>query len=314
MNVRSLSYRKDVNGLRALAVLGVVTFHAFKQILPGGFVGVDVFFVISGYLISRIIIHDLTMNKFSFLDFYSKRLKRILPALLLVLISVWAAAWILFDPEQFLELGRHQLDGAFFILNFRLMGESNYFGLDSNFKPLLHLWSLSIEEQFYIIWPFTVWLIYFINRRYLITFISIILSLSFLFNLYITLNDPTRAFYLPWSRAWELALGALIAHRELFNQDAGIAHLKRPFMNDATFLVAICLVVGSMLFIDEGQLFPGWRALFPVCGAGLVIYSYDSRLKSKILSHRSLQFFGNISYPLYLWHWPLLSFAASRTC
>jgi len=301
-----LAFRWDVNGLRALAVASVVAFHVDRRFVPGGFVGVDIFFVISGYLISRIILVELSAHEFSLADFYAKRVKRIFPALALVLMSVWAAGWLLLDPPAFRALGIHQIDGAFYILNFRLMAENGYFDSASEAKPLLHLWSLSIEEQFYVVWPLLL-IALFRARRLVASAIFLIFMASLSFNLYMTPRDPTQAFYLPWSRAWELALGAGVAYRELFRPVA-----FRPWARDVASLTGFTVMIAAIFLLDEAQPFPGWRALVPTLGCALVLAHPGGAWSGKFLSARPAQWLGLISYPLYLWHWPLLSYAYLR--
>ena len=299
-------YRKDVNGLRAIAVGSVVLFHADKAFLPGGFVGVDVFFVISGYLISRIIVSELHEGRFSLAHFYAKRMKRILPALLLVLLSTWGAAWVLIDPPRFEALGHHLHDGSFFILNFRLLRENSYFDVASRAKPLLHLWSLSIEEQFYIVWPLLLMIAFKLAPKRGAAAIALVFAASLAANLVLTERSPTLAFYLPWSRFWELALGALLAHRELTSRSAAPSRLR----TNLAFATGVLVLVLGLALLNESQPFPGWRALVPTLGCALIIACPGSTWSERVLGNRPAQALGTISYPLYLWHWPLFSFAA----
>ncbi len=307
-------FRPDINGLRALAVLGVVAFHAQRGLLPGGFAGVDVFFVISGFLITRIILSEREARKFSLPFFYAKRAKRILPALLLVTAFVWIVGWLWVDPERFREIGGHIEGSSYFTVNLWLMrqasGAAGYFDSDSATKPLLHLWSLSIEEQFYLFWPATMLLLFAAGRRFIGPGIAVILALSLAFSLYKTPVDPTAAFYLLWSRAWELALGALLAWREVFILHRA-PHPPRPWADVGAGL-GVALICASYLLLDESQPFPGWRALGPAVGSALVIAFPGSKIGAYVLGNRIAQFFGLISYPLYLWHWPLFAFSRMR--
>jgi peptidoglycan/LPS O-acetylase OafA/YrhL len=307
-------FRPDINGLRALAVLGVVAFHASHDLLPGGFAGVDVFFVISGFLITRIILSEREAGKFSLLLFYAKRAKRILPALLLVTALVWVAGWLWADPRQFREIGGHLEASSYFTVNLWLLrqtaGIGGYFDIDSNTKPLLHLWSLSIEEQFYLFWPATILLLFAAGRRFVGPGVAAIMALSLFFGLYETARDPSAAFYLPWSRAWELALGAALAWREVFVLHRA-PHPGPPWADVGAGL-GVALIGASYLLLDEGQNFPGWRALGPAVGSALVIAFPGSRIGAYVLGNRVAQFFGLISYPLYLWHWPLFAFSRIR--
>jgi peptidoglycan/LPS O-acetylase OafA/YrhL len=203
-------YRSDIDGLRAIAVLSVVGFHAFPSHIKGGFVGVDIFFVISGFLISTIIYGSLERGSFSFVEFYSRRIKRIFPALLLVLFTVLAAGWILLLPDEYKQLGKHVAGGAGFIANFVLWNESGYFDNAAETKPLLHLWSLGIEEQYYIVWPLFLWVIW--KTRLNLLFLTIVATLaSFAFNVSQISSDPVGTFYSPLTRFWELFVGSVLA-------------------------------------------------------------------------------------------------------
>ena len=302
-----LAFRRDVNGLRALAVVSVVAFHVDRSVVPGGFVGVDIFFVISGYLISRILFAELSADAFSLREFYAKRVRRIFPALIVVILTVWIAGWFLLDPPAFTELGRQQRDGAFFSLNFRQIAETGYFDLASEARPLLHLWSLSIEEQFYVVWP-ALLLALFRVRRLVAPAVFVIFFASLAVNLTLTGHDPTRAFYLPWSRAWELALGAAVAYREIFWR-SGVADAPSSRATNFTVLIGLALMIGAIFLFRETQSFPGWRALLPTCGCALVLANPGGPWGERLLGGIAAQAIGRISYPLYLWHWPLLSFA-----
>jgi peptidoglycan/LPS O-acetylase OafA/YrhL len=307
---KALDFRDDINGLRALAVLGVVVFHADRAWLPGGFVGVDIFFVISGFLISRIILAQCAAGRFSLTMFYARRAKRILPALLVVVSFVWVVGWFMAAPTQFREIGGGLLGNSYFTVNFwlmRLAGVGGYFGADSTVKPFLHLWSLSIEEQFYLVWSVLLMALFKLERRLVLVVILVAFLASFLYSVFLTPIDPIAAFYLPWSRGWELALGALIAYREVF-------WLKRfPYPSRSVANIGaglgIALMIGAFLFLNETQPFPGWLAAIPAIGSALVIASPHSVPGEIALGNRVAGFFGAISYPLYLWHWPLFAFA-----
>ena len=306
----ALDFRPDINGLRALAVLGVVVFHADRAWLPGGFVGVDIFFVISGFLISRIILAQCAAGRFSLAMFYARRAKRILPALLLVVSFVWIAGWFMAAPTQFREIGGGLLGNSYFTVNFwllRLAGVGGYFGADSTTKPLLHLWSLSIEEQFYLVWSVLLLALFKLARRLVFVVILGLFAASFAANVVLTPTNPIAAFYLPWTRGWELALGALLAYREVFWLEA-LPYPSRRIANiSASF--GIALMLGAFLFLNEAQPFPGWLAAIPTLGSALVIASPASLPGEIALGNRVAGFFGAISYPLYLWHWPLFAFA-----
>jgi peptidoglycan/LPS O-acetylase OafA/YrhL len=307
---KALDFRPDINGLRALAVLGVVIFHADRAWLPGGFVGVDIFFVISGFLISRIILSQCAARRFSLAMFYARRAKRILPALLVVVSFVWIVGWFMAAPTQFREIGGGLLGNSYFTVNFwlmRLAGVGGYFGADATTKPLLHLWSLSIEEQFYLVWSVLLLALFKLERRLVFIVIFSLFVASFAYSVVLTPSDPIAAFYLPWTRGWELALGALLAYREVFWL-AALPYPSRPIANIGAGL-GIALMLGAFLFLNEAQPFPGWLAAIPTIGSALVIASPGSLPGEVALGNRLAGFFGAISYPLYLWHWPLFAFA-----
>lgn len=204
-------YRPDIDGLRAIAVLSVVIFHAFPNLLKGGFIGVDIFFVISGFLISTIILNGLEKDSFSFVEFYSRRIKRIFPALLLVLIASFVLGWFVLLADEYKQLGKHIAGGAGFVSNFVLWKESGYFDNTSETKPLLHLWSLGIEEQFYIVWPLLLWFVWK-QRLNPLTITLIVMLSSFILNISTVQSDAVAAFYSPQTRFWELLTGSILAY------------------------------------------------------------------------------------------------------
>lgn len=306
----AFEFRDDINGLRALAVIGVVVFHADRAWLPGGFVGVDIFFVISGFLISRIILSQCAAGRFSLAMFYARRAKRILPALLVAVSFVWIVGWFMAAPTQFRDIGGGLLGNSYFTVNFwliRLAGVGGYFGADATVKPLLHLWSLSIEEQFYLVWSVLLLALFKLRRRLVLLVLLSVFVASFASSVVLTPIDPIAAFYLPWTRGWELALGALIAYREVFWLEA-LPYPSRPIANIGAGL-GIALMLGAFLFLNETQPFPGWLAAIPTIGSALVIANPHSLPGEVALGNRVAGFFGAISYPLYLWHWPLFAFA-----
>ena len=305
---KSLKFRDDIQGLRALAVLGVVIFHMDRGWLPGGFAGVDVFFVISGFLISRIILAECAAGQFSLIRFYERRAKRILPAMLMVVGFIAAYGWRYSDPSQFREIGAHLMGNSYFTVNLWLLRQATegYFAPDALSKPLLHFWSLSIEEQFYLVWalllPFLFWF-----RRATGAAIAAIFLASLAYCIALTPINPVDAFYLPWTRGWELALGAMVAFRELFL----LKRLPYPSRANANLGAAlgVALMLGTYFFLKETDAFPGWRALLPTTGCALVIASPGSTWATTLLRNPVAGFVGAISYPLYLWHWPLFAFA-----
>jgi peptidoglycan/LPS O-acetylase OafA/YrhL len=307
-HIAGQKYRADVDGLRAVAVLLVVGFHAFPEWIGGGLIGVDVFFVISGFLISTIIISGLERGTFSFLGFYSRRIRRIFPALLVVLVASLAIGWFLLLPDTFAQLGKHIAGAAGFVSNFVLWDESGYFDQDSIAKPLLHLWSLGIEEQFYLVWPLVLWLAWSRRLNLPITILSLI-AISFTLNVVTIQDDATADFYAPYTRAWELLAGALLA--SLVLERPHLLAQASARQNLLSALGATLLLAGAVL-ISRSSSFPGWWAVLPVLGATLLLLASDRAwLNRRVLAHPVLVWIGLISYPLYLWHWALLSFAHS---
>ncbi|WP_219095985.1 acyltransferase family protein [Pseudomonas sp. UMAB-40] len=303
-------YRPDIDGLRAIAVLSVVAFHAFPSLIKGGFVGVDEFFVISGFLISTIILGNLENNKFSFINFYSRRINRIFPALLLVLISTLIVGWFVLLADEYTQLGKHIAGGSAFISNFVLRGEAGYFDNSADTKPLIHLWSLGIEEQFYLIWPLMIWAAF---KTRLNTLILIILvgCASLALNIINITVDPVATFYSPQTRFWELLIGSFLAYvtmykSQLFPKWRGVSG---PRIRNIQSFIGLACLVSAFTLTTKGDHFPGWWALLPTTGAALIIAAGPFTSFNRIvLSNKILVWLGLISFPLYLWHWPLLSF------
>jgi peptidoglycan/LPS O-acetylase OafA/YrhL len=322
-----VKYRADIDGLRAIAVLSVVGFHAFPFWIKGGFIGVDIFFVISGFLISINIIGSLERNSFSFIEFYSRRIKRIFPALLLVLIVCFVFGWFALLADEYKQLGKHIAGGTFFVSNFLFWNESGYFDNAAETKPLLHLWSLGIEEQFYIVWPLLLWLAW--KKRFSLLTITIAVAIiSFALNISKMHSDAVAAFYSPQTRIWELLAGSVLAHMTLHKKNIFPKFKQRldtwlglidcaqaPEANSNTLrnvysVFGAVLIAIGILVITKEKHFPGWWAMLPTVGAVLIISAgTQAWLNRAVLSNRVLVWFGLISYPLYLWHWPLLSFA-----
>lgn len=297
----TIKYRPDIDGLRAIAVAAVVAFHAYPATIRGGFVGVDVFFVISGYLISSIIFQNLDQGTFSFTDFFARRIKRIFPALILVILSSYIYAYFYLFPVDMAQLGKHIAGGATFISNFTLWQEAGYFDVSTETKPLLHLWSLAIEEQFYIIWPIVIFFSW--NKKSLVLpllFSSI--SISFILNVYYLNKEPSMVFYLPFFRFWEILAGSLLSYLDRNKA-------KLPLSSDMRASIGAILLLLGIGVLSHKILFPGWWALLPVMGTFLIISAGpEAYLNSKILANKKVIALGLISYPLYLWHWPILAF------
>lgn len=304
MRVYELPYRPEIDGLRAVAVGSVLCFHAFPGRLPGGFVGVDIFFVISGYLITSIIVGQLQENRFSLGAFYAARIRRIFPSLILVLLSVLLTGSVLLMSADYAALAGHAVAGAGFVSNLLLWSESGYFDVNAASKPLLHLWSLGIEEQFYVAWPLI--LIAVARLRWNAVWGAVaIMLLSFADNVHLTSTDAIAAFFSPAARAWELMLGAAVAllPKETFS----------PSTRNFAALAGGGAILLALFMIGGSSAFPGWWALLPTTGAALVILAGPSAwINRQLLASGPFVSVGRISYPLYLWHWPILSFLLIR--
>ncbi|MEI8287843.1 MAG: acyltransferase family protein [Verrucomicrobiota bacterium] len=313
-------YRPDIDGLRGVAVLLVLVFHGFARLLPGGFIGVDIFFVISGYLITSILFNDLQKDRFSLSTFYGRRIKRIFPALITVLGTSWMIGWFLLFPDEFRNLGRHIAGGAAFISNFMLWRETGYFNNAAESKPLLHLWSLGIEEQFYIFFPVMLWLAY---RKGLATprFLAVLFVISFGLSLNGTWIRPIATFFLPVTRFWELLVGCVMAAIEADHRrrleiasatptvSGALSSRGLQLAGNAGAVLGLALILAGTWLLNKDAAFPGWWALMPTLGTALLIFAGSHAFINRwVLGNRLLVGIGLISYPLYLWHWPLLYF------
>ena len=302
-------YRPDIDGLRAIAVLLVVGYHAFPERIPGGFIGVDIFFVISGYLITVIIVGNLEINHFSFSNFYSNRIRRIFPSLILVLLVGYLIGWITLLASEFSDLGWHIAGGSAFISNWQQIYENGYFDASVEQKPLLHLWSLSIEEQFYIFWPLLLWLAkkYKINLFFMT---GLLLLLSFGVNIYFSKIDLVFDFYSPFTRFWELLSGAFLAiYLRSKNIQKIILSKNQSILNNLQNTAGYLFLAIGLYSITKTSIFPGWWAVLPVIATIMIISAgHEAWLNKRFLSSRPLVWLGLISYPLYLWHWLLISY------
>jgi peptidoglycan/LPS O-acetylase OafA/YrhL len=305
-------YRPYIDGLRAVAVLSVLGFHAFPTQVKGGFVGVDVFFVISGFLISGIIYNALRKDKFSYLEFYIRRVRRIFPALLAVLGACLIGGWFLLLPDEYKQLGKQIAAGAGFASNILLWTQAGYFDTDAAIKPLLHLWSLGVEEQFYLLWPLLLAFLYK-RTRHLPLLIGTLLLVSFICNVAFVHDYPSATFYLPLTRFWELLGGALLAYASIYYRNENDHWLLGgKLSSELLSLSGLGLIAAAMLLLRSDSVFPGWWALLPTLGALMIIATRDSWLNRVVLSNRALVFVGLISYPLYLWHGVLLAVLRMR--
>ena len=294
-------YRPDIDGLRAVAVLLVVIFHAFPNGIPGGFIGVDIFFVISGFLITGIIARELDQQRFCLLVFFQRRIRRIFPALIVVLCTTLVLGWLWMLPAAYAQLSADVVASAAFFSNFALLWQSGYFDIESTKKPLLHLWSLGIEEQFYLIWPLILLLAVRL-RLSILTTAAVIGLASFALNVALIGSHPVATFYLPFTRVWELLAGAgLACGWNRFSQTGAAGNWRAA--------VGLALVAGAAAVLDTTRAFPGWWAALPVAGAALLLSAPGAWICRVVLASRPLVWLGLISYPLYLWHWPLLVFS-----
>ena len=296
------TYRPDVDGLRAVAVLAVIAFHASPERFSGGFIGVDIFFVISGYLISRLIWSDLSSGKFTFGRFYGRRVRRIFPALATVLVVCAVAGWLLLLPDEWKEFGRQLFAGVAFLSNIAFATEhADYFAFATHSKPLLHLWSLGVEEQFYFVWPALLFSLRRRRARTVLIVLASIVACSFALNVAAVSRHAAMTFYLPVTRLWELALGSFVGVTDADGR------LKSGPQANAVSFAGMALCIGSMFFVTP-QHFPGFAALGPTVGTLLLTVSGPSWINRRVLASRSAVAIGLISYPLYLWHWPLICF------
>jgi peptidoglycan/LPS O-acetylase OafA/YrhL len=298
-------HRNDIDGLRAFAVLPVIAFHfmILPTLVTGGFVGVDVFFVISGYLITNTIFHDIKNNTYSIIGFYNRRVRRIFPALFTIFVFCLIVALFSSLPPEATKTGQSILSSIFFVSNYLFYSQSGYFDKNFETNPLLHTWSLSVEEQFYVIFPIVIYLMRDFGNRTRIRILCAIALASLLSSTWMVFTDSAAAFFLVQFRAWELLIGSLLA------VDA-IPKLVRQWQAELVGIGGIALIVVSVFLISKETPFPGLAALAPCVGAAAVIHSgaANTTLTSRVLSFFPFRFIGLISYSLYLWHWPLIVF------
>ncbi|HEX2994373.1 MAG TPA: acyltransferase, partial [Anaerolineales bacterium] len=302
----STKYRPEVDGLRAVAIIPVILFHMGYQWTQGGFVGVDVFFVISGYLITSLILKDHDADRFRFPDFWLRRIRRIFPALVVMVIGTSVASYFLMFRGGWNDVGKQGISAILSFANitmWRVTGD--YWGSAAHDSVFLHTWSLSVEEQFYFFYPFLIVFLIRFAKKWVFHVISVIAVISFLLYLYGSQYHPGATFYLLPMRAWELATGCLVAIRS-WNHDNKISRPVSSFLS----LGGIVAIIACCLFISGSRNFPGYLFL-PVIGSVLIIVSGDSKssMTNRLLSSSPFVFVGKISYSLYLWHWPILVIA-----
>ena len=304
-----MKYRSEIDGLRALAVLPVILFHAGFEWFDGGFVGVDIFFVISGYLITTIIISEMAEGKFSVVNFYERRARRILPALFFVISACIPIAWLWMIPEDLKNFGQSLVSVSIFASNILFWLESGYFDTASELKPLLHTWSVAVEEQYYILFPIFLMLTWRLGTQKILIFLFIVFVTSLGFAQWSAYNFPSAAFFLLPTRAWELLVGVFTAFYLKHN-----GHLKFQNTNQVLSLLGFGMIVYSITFFDKTLPFPSLYTLIPVIGTSLlIICAVQQTIVNKFLSLRPIVGLGLISYSAYLWHQPLLVFARYET-
>ena len=305
----NIDYRPDIDGLRAVAVTIVILYHAGVEAISGGFTGVDVFFVISGYLITSIITAEMRQERFSLIGFYERRVRRIFPALMLVSFTSCILAVLILMPLHLRDFGQSLVYCVFFVSNMLFWSQTaDYFGQAAHTKPLLHTWSLAIEEQFYLLFPLLLMAVFrWFKGRWREPLITAAAA-TFFFNIYVVEEYPEAAFYLAPARAWELLIGALIAL-------GAFPPIKDPRIGQIVGFAGLALVGWGAVGLTSASPMPGFNALYPCGGAAMLIHSGKSgqTFAAKLLSLRPMVFTGLISYPLYLWHWPLLVFAGHMT-
>lgn len=306
-------YRPDIDGMRALAILSVLIFHAYPSSLPGGFVGVDIFFVISGYLISSIIFRGLTLGTFSFFDFYARRVRRIFPAVSAVIVGSFILGYFLLPPYVLEELIEESPYAAFFVENWRLyVTTGDYWGTATELQPFMHFWSLGVEEQYYIFYPLICFLLWKVSAKRFLASLLLMLGISFCLCLYDTANEPVRAFYSLHTRFWELLIGGVLAYVEL-KWPQYKSSFNSKVLNNALSISGVFFILIAIFWFNENENFPGWRALFPVVGSVLIIAAgQENYINRYIFSNKLAVFVGLISYPLYLWHWSLICIARNN--
>jgi peptidoglycan/LPS O-acetylase OafA/YrhL len=316
-----MKYQLEIDGLRAIAVVPVILFHSGVTWLGGGFVGVDVFFVISGYLITSILVGEMREGSFSLRRFYERRARRILPPLFFMILAVLPFAWLILGPHDLKEFHQSLLAIPLFSSNFLFWQQSGYFDTEAELKPMLHTWSLAVEEQYYVLFPLLLLALCKMGLRRLFAVIGVVAAGSFIYSQLLLRNDPSAAFFLLPARAWELLLGSLTACGRIgwcaarvadgLSAEAAADPLQaRPRLANAASALGLAMIVGSMLLYTDQTPFPGAAALLPTLGTVLVILcARRGTLVGRLLTLRPLVFIGLISYSAYLWHQPLLALA-----
>lgn len=296
-----MRYRPHIDGIRTLAVVPVVLYHVGVPGVTGGFVGVDVFFVISGYLITSVLLGDLHAQRFSIARFYQRRIQRLLPALAVVLIAVWFASALLFFPSELGSVGWQILTAATFSSNFYFWTQDGYFTASAETQPLLHTWSLAVEEQFYILFPILLYVVFRFARKRLGAVLIALSIVSFIGCVLLSYVSESTAFFMLPFRAWELGIGAILAV-------IGAREVSARWAAGLRFLGLALIVVPMLTYTSGVPVFPGWAAALPAIGTALLIGWGAQGVIGKALSWRPVVYVGGVSYSMYLWHWPLIVF------
>lgn len=299
---KHIAFRPDIEGIRAVAVLLILFNHSAVRGFSGGFIGVDVFFIISGYLITSILLRDIENNNHSIAEFYRRRILRILPALFVLLIFTTAMAFLVMIPHELVIYSRSLLATFFFSSNFAFYGDTGYFTLAASTRPLLHTWSLAIEEQFYIFWPLLLMIFARRGRTHVKAMLVAVLALSLALSIWMVATDMSAAFYLLPFRAWELALGGLLTILPPWR------HMPRWLRQALGIGGMVAILVCANRYRELSTPFPGLAAILPCLGTAALILAGPQTLTGRLLSLPVTRFFGRISYSLYLWHWPVIVF------
>lgn len=309
-----MKYRAEIDGLRAIAVLPVIFFHAGFKAFEGGFVGVDVFFVISGYLITTIILSDLNQGRFSIVNFYERRARRILPVLFFVMLCCLPVAWFCLLPNHLIDFCQSLMAVSTFSSNILFWSESGYFATAAELKPLLHTWSLSVEEQYYVLFPLFLMGLWKLRKKWIFASLIVAAVISFVLAQWGAYHAPKATFFLLPTRGWELAIGALIAFYFLYKKNQAELFKSRIYIKEALGLLGIILIIYSVFAFSKSTPFPSVYALVPTVGTALiVIFSTSETLAGRLLSSKLMVGVGLVSYSAYLWHQPLFAFARHKS-
>jgi peptidoglycan/LPS O-acetylase OafA/YrhL len=297
----NIAYRPDIDGLRAVSIVSVVLYHFGVPHMGGGFVGVDVFFVISGYLITSLVLAEVRNGSFSFARFYERRVRRLMPTFAAMLLATFIAGLVIMTPHDFAEFCKSAVYALSVASNLYFSDQGGYFSPSLELSPLLHTWSLAVEEQFYIVWPIVIVLLFRFAPKYLLAAAVVFLLASFAANISVLAEKPIAAFYLPHTRIWELLAGCILA--------LGIPRSRHQVVTDVAGVAGLALIAFAILAFDSQMEYPGVAAIAPVLGAALVIWSGQSgkSLAASVLKAPPLVFIGLISYAWYLWHWPMVA-------